>query len=426
MLRIAAGTSSTFDPEDLAAESFTRIWAALRDGSGPTQAFLPYARTVVRNVAATWAGRSQEVPTEQDQLEFESQQIYVPNSFEESLSEHELVSSAFATLPGRWQSVLWMTEVEGKRAADIAVELDLTPNAAAALSKRAREALSRAWLQEQVDTRAKEAECRWVLGHVGGHVRRSLSAPQKDRVETHLMSCAGCERATRRIAHIGSSLRLIALLAGGSMSGVAAWVAAGTAAPATAAAATPQGGSSGGTSGGASSGSAGGAAAGSAAGSVAGNLAARVAMQVLRPLLGASTGATVAGIAGVAAAAVIVGAVVVPRLSGGPAEANSNTTATVSSQIPGTSSPSTSATADPTDTTDEDREDTTTAESEVEDASDLTAANFVPTSWTPPITLPPSTGTGSGDERPDPLPRPTPTPSPDPTPTTDPTPTPTT
>ena len=116
VLRIAAGTSSTFDPEDLAAESFTRIWAALRDGSGPTQAFLPYARTVVRNVAATWAGRSQEVPTEQDQLEFESQQIYVPNSFEESLSEHELVSSAFATLPGRWQSVLWMTEVEGKRA----------------------------------------------------------------------------------------------------------------------------------------------------------------------------------------------------------------------------------------------------------------------------------------------------------------------
>lgn len=227
LVQIAAATSRSFDPEDLAAESFTRIWAAIRDGHGPTQSFLPYARTVVRNVAASWAGRSWESPAEPEQLERASSRSMGGETFEDILAEHQLVSAAFTTLPGRWQSVLWMTEVEGKRAAEVAAELEISPNAAAALSKRARDALGRAWLQAQVDTRDVDAECQWVLEHVGGHVRHSLSAQQEARVASHLETCHSCERTTRRIAHLGSSLRLVAVLAGGTAAGLVAWASAG-------------------------------------------------------------------------------------------------------------------------------------------------------------------------------------------------------
>lgn len=326
VVRIAAATSSTFDPEDLAAESFTRIWAALCDGGGPSQSFLAYARTVVRNVAATWSGRSQEVPTEGERLELESRNVAVSESFEEALTEHQLVSGAFSTLPGRWQSVLWMTEVEGKRAADIASELDLTPNAAAALSKRAREALSRAWLQAQVDTHGKSRECKWVLGHIGGHVRRSLSSQQQTRVETHLESCDGCERATRRLAHIGSSLRLVALLAGGGIGGLAAWAGIGAvgATPAVAAA----------SSGALSSTGLPAAATATSATAASASVAGKGLKHAVRHALTAPGGATVAGVAGIAAASVIVAAVTVPRLLSDPDEASQDSAASITVTAP--------------------------------------------------------------------------------------------
>ncbi|MCW5950718.1 MAG: sigma-70 family RNA polymerase sigma factor [Propionibacteriaceae bacterium] len=43
------------DPDDVVAEAFTRIWSALCAGGGPEQAFGPYLRATVRNVAITLA-----------------------------------------------------------------------------------------------------------------------------------------------------------------------------------------------------------------------------------------------------------------------------------------------------------------------------------------------------------------------------------
>jgi len=61
--------------------------------------------------------------------------------------ERTIVARAFASLPERWQAVLWHTEIEGARPADMAPLLGLTANSVAALAYRAREGLRQAYLQ---------------------------------------------------------------------------------------------------------------------------------------------------------------------------------------------------------------------------------------------------------------------------------------
>ena len=55
-----------------------------------------------------------------------------------------MIARAFASLPERWQAVLWHTEIEGARPADVAPLLGLTANSVAALAYRAREGLRQA------------------------------------------------------------------------------------------------------------------------------------------------------------------------------------------------------------------------------------------------------------------------------------------
>ena len=237
-MRVARGTTNRLDPEDLTAEAFSRTWRTIQGGGGPRRDLGPYLHTTIRNLAATWGRRSREVPTDDEVLELASGEV----SFDEAMADHELVTDAFRTLPKRWQSVLWRVEVEGQSAAEVARDLGLTPNAASVLTRRAREGLAKAWLQAQVDTRSRRRECQWALQRIGSHVRASLPAAQLARMDEHLGECEDCARATRRIASLGSSLRLVAILAGGSAVGLLAF---GVLAPPTARAAQAPGPSSG-------------------------------------------------------------------------------------------------------------------------------------------------------------------------------------
>ena len=64
--------------------------------------------------------------------------------------ERTMAARAFATLPERWQAVLWHLEVEGDSPADIAPLFGLSANAVSALGYRAREGLRQAYLQEHL------------------------------------------------------------------------------------------------------------------------------------------------------------------------------------------------------------------------------------------------------------------------------------
>ncbi len=224
-VRFAAGISSSLDPEDVTSEAFARIWSAISSGGGPEQALGPYLRTTIKNVATNLGTRSREAAAEDDHIDFwmRRETQVVDDGFSSAMAEHELVAEAFDTLPSRWKSVLWMIDVEGQRTSDVAKQIGMTPNSTTALTKRARSALGIAWLQAHVNTRsASDTECEWVLDHISRHTRRTLSPAQEERVSNHLKVCDSCERASHRIANLAMSLRIAAVIGGGSLAGMVA------------------------------------------------------------------------------------------------------------------------------------------------------------------------------------------------------------
>lgn len=210
------------EPDDLVLEAYTRILAAIRAGRGPEGTFRPYLYTTVRNLARALSRRGlEEVGAwDFDLFEAEDQLGHVGDGPEESVTVR-----AFRSLPERWQSALWYTEIEGFAAKEIGELLGVSANSAAALTYRAREGLKTAWLQEQVDDRRSSPECKWTLGRLGKHVRNALGPAESERVTTHLNSCARCAVAASELGQLGSKLRIVVapVLIGGI--GVGAFIA---------------------------------------------------------------------------------------------------------------------------------------------------------------------------------------------------------
>src|SRR6476661_1329567 len=105
--------------------------------------------------------------------------------------ENAAAARAFASLPERWQLVLWHTEVEGQKPAEVAPLLGLSPNSVSALAYRAREGLRQAFLSMHAQDTA-DATCLWAQEHLGAHVRGGLSRRDSSRVERHLVECRRC------------------------------------------------------------------------------------------------------------------------------------------------------------------------------------------------------------------------------------------
>jgi DNA-directed RNA polymerase specialized sigma24 family protein len=53
----------------------------------------------------------------------------------------EVLRGAWADLQPRWRYILWELEIQGRKPAEIAREIDMSPNAVSALAKRARQGL---------------------------------------------------------------------------------------------------------------------------------------------------------------------------------------------------------------------------------------------------------------------------------------------
>src|SRR5579875_3150026 len=185
-------TGRADDAEDAVAETFARVLAAIRRGSGPTEAFRPYLLAALRHVAADQRrGQRGQVPVANEDLPDPGQPFADPALV--SL-ERSLVTRAFRSLPERWSAVLWHTEVEQARPAEVALIFGLTPNAVSALSHRAREGLRQAYLQLHLSSRAK-AECGPIAARLGAHVRGAVSRRDARRIDGHLRRCSDCQAA---------------------------------------------------------------------------------------------------------------------------------------------------------------------------------------------------------------------------------------
>lgn len=138
----ARAVTWSFDAEDLVVEALTRILAAIKAGGGPRTAFRAYLRTAIRNVACSWSQEGPSMVSIDDVDELPRVDLEV-----ESTELLELAAEAFRSLPERWRDALWCSEIEGMSTAEMAVRFQLTPNAIAALTFRARDGLRRAYAE---------------------------------------------------------------------------------------------------------------------------------------------------------------------------------------------------------------------------------------------------------------------------------------
>ncbi len=217
-VRVARQFTSSIDADDLVSEAYARIFQRVLAGGGPTGAFRPYLYTTIRNLASSWGAASKDVQVEVIE-EFEDDRI--PNDPAAWALDRTLTAKAFRTLPDRWQTVLWYTEVEGMDPHEVAPLMGLTANGVAALSYRAREGLRTAWLQAHISNAGTSTDCKWTLSRLGDRARNSLTAREKDRVELHLLGCTKCAVISEEVDEVGSHLAMvmIPLLLGGVAGG---------------------------------------------------------------------------------------------------------------------------------------------------------------------------------------------------------------
>ena len=202
--RAAACLSSTAaEREDLVADAFTRVLGVLRAGHGPDEEFRAYLLVTMRNAAIS-TSRGASVSLYADVPEpflAEAANDPVLNSWDVAAA-----AAAFASLPERWRTVLWHTEVEDETPAAIAPLLGLRPNGVAALAYRAREGLRQAYLQAHLPT-VEGRECRATVSKLPGWVRRSTPGPLGNKISKHLAACADCRDRADTLAKVNDELR---------------------------------------------------------------------------------------------------------------------------------------------------------------------------------------------------------------------------
>jgi len=202
--RAASCLSNTAaEREDLVADAFTRVLRALRAGRGPATEFRAYLLVTMRNAAIS-TSRGASVSLYAD----------VPEAYLRSVDDDPVLNrwdaaaaaDAFASLPERWRTVLWHTEVEDESPATIAPMLGLRPNSVAALAYRAREGLRQAYLQAHLPE-VEGRECRATVGKLAGWVRGSAPAPLGRKISRHLDACADCRVRAETLAKVNDELR---------------------------------------------------------------------------------------------------------------------------------------------------------------------------------------------------------------------------
>ena len=201
--RLARQLVPAGDADDLVSEAFVKVLGVLQRGGGPDVSFRAYLLTSVRRLQVDRIRATARLHTTDDMEAFDPGVPFVDTAVEGF--ESAAAARAFASLPERWQLVLWHTEVEGDKPADIAPILGMSANSVSALAYRAREGLREAFLTQH----AAELEadtCRWTHGQLGAYVRSSISRRDGAKVEDHLNECRACMAVYLELTEVNSNL----------------------------------------------------------------------------------------------------------------------------------------------------------------------------------------------------------------------------
>ena len=205
-------TRSQAEADDLVSEAFAKVLDTLRAGRGPDSAFRAYLLTALRHTAYDKTRRDKKVELSDDVstvsgVSADAVSVQFRDTAVARL-EQSLAARAFASLPERWQTVLWHTEIEGQSPAEVGPLLGLTANGVSALAYRAREGLREAYLQVHL-TETTPDRCRATVDRLGAWTRGGLSKRETTQVEAHLDECERCRALAAELSDVNGALRAV-------------------------------------------------------------------------------------------------------------------------------------------------------------------------------------------------------------------------
>ena len=201
--RLAGQLAGQGDADDLVSDAFTKVLTVLQRGGGPDLAFRAYLLTAVRRLHVDRIRSGSRLRPVDDLTPFDPGVPFHDTAV--AGFDNATAAKAFASLPERWQMVLWHTEVEQQKPADIAVLLGMSANSVSALAYRAREGLRQAFLSMHAAD-PDDVDCGWTRDHLGAYVRGGLSRRDVARVDEHLEDCRACAAVYLELTEVNSGL----------------------------------------------------------------------------------------------------------------------------------------------------------------------------------------------------------------------------
>src|SRR4051794_5490374 len=180
------------DAEDVTQTTFMNAYWAFHEGERPRKP-TAWLRTIAHNVCRQrWrqaARRPREV-AEFDELAAPAAEAAAAAEQEADGHSAADITRALQGLPFNQRTALVMRELEGRRQAEIARELDLSESAVEALLFRARRAM-----REQLES---SITCGEAARAISRQLDRSLSREERSSLRAHLRTCDECAAFARQ------------------------------------------------------------------------------------------------------------------------------------------------------------------------------------------------------------------------------------
>lgn len=201
--RLARQLVSAGDVDDLVSEAFAKVLNVLQKGGGPDLAFRAYLLTSLRRLHVDKIRAASRLTTTDDLTPFDPGVPFEDTAV--SGFDNQAAAKAFQQLPERWQQVLWHTEVEGQKPAEIAPMLGMSANSVSALAYRAREGLKQAFISMHAQDAGEEA-CATTRANLGAYIRNGLSKRDATKVDDHLQDCRRCTAIYLELTEVNSGM----------------------------------------------------------------------------------------------------------------------------------------------------------------------------------------------------------------------------
>lgn len=189
--------------EDVAEVAFIRLLSALRSGKGPTDTLRAYLTTTVRREAWRAQRRHRRQHEVADRWATDVARSTDPDpdplaGGAAGLGSHALLGEAFRGLSDRWRDVLWLTEVEGRKPAEVAPILGLSAGSVSALAYRARAGLVTAYLAAYQRATTDDG-CATTAERLGRYIAACCPTEGFADVTAHLDACRSCREVSRGV-----------------------------------------------------------------------------------------------------------------------------------------------------------------------------------------------------------------------------------